>query len=40
MQVGGDWWNRCNEGWLNIDLAFTAEGLSANQIGTDNKGAQ
>ena len=39
LQIGGDWWNRCNEGWLNIDIAFKEEGLTDNQIGTDNKGA-
>ena len=39
LQIGGDWWNRCNEGWLNIDSAFQAEGLRNYQIGTDDKGA-
>ena len=38
LQVGGDWWNRCNEGWLNIDGAFASEGLQNYQIGTDDKG--
>ena len=38
LQVGGDWWNRCSEGWLNIDSAFANEGLQNYQIGTDDKG--
>ena len=38
LQVGGDWWNRCNEGWLNVDSAFANEGLQNYQIGTDDKG--
>ena len=39
LQIGGDWWNRCSEGWLNIDSAFMAEGLRNYQIGTDDKGS-
>eukprot|EP00966_Prymnesium_polylepis_P272556 6296866-Prymnesium_polylepis.1 len=39
LQIGGDWWNRCHDGWLNIDAAFRQEGLRENQIGTDDKGA-
>ena len=39
LQIGGDWWNRCNEGWLNIDQAFEGEGLRENQLATDDKGA-
>lgn len=39
LQIGGDWWNRCNEGWLNIDPAFKQEGMSASQYGTDDKNA-
>lgn len=23
LQVGGDWWNKCGEGWLNADFIFT-----------------
>ena len=38
LQVGGDTWNRCNDGWLNIDGAFANEGLQNYQIGTDDKG--
>ena len=39
LQIGGDVWNRCNEGWLNIDGAFAMEGLRPFQYGTDDKGA-
>ena len=35
LQVGGDWWNRCHAGWLNIDSAFQSEGLQNYQLGTD-----
>ena len=39
LQLGGDVWNRCNEGWLNIDAAFGNEGLRRDlQYGTDDKG--
>ena len=38
LHVGGDWWNRCGEGWLSIDSACSSEGLSNYQIGTDDKG--
>jgi hypothetical protein len=23
LQVGGDWWNKCGDGWLNTDFIFT-----------------
>ena len=23
LQVGGDWWNKCGDGWLNVDFVFT-----------------
>jgi len=23
LQVGGDWWNKCGDGWLNADMVFT-----------------
>ncbi len=23
LQVGGDWWNKCGDGWLNADFIFT-----------------
>ena len=23
LQVGGDWWNKCGDGWLNADAVFT-----------------
>jgi len=23
LQVGGDWWNKCGDGWLNVDFIFT-----------------
>ena len=23
LQVGGDWWNKCGDGWLNSDFIFT-----------------
>jgi len=23
LQVGGDWWNKCGDGWLNADFVFT-----------------
>jgi len=23
FQVGGDWWNKCGDGWLNADMIFT-----------------
>jgi len=39
LQIGGDSWNRCHEGWLNIDQAFRQEGLREGQVGTDDKGA-
>ena len=39
LQIGGDVWNRCNDGWLNIDAAFMQEGLKDHQIATDDKGA-
>ena len=38
LQIGGDIWNRCHEGWLNIDAAFKSEGLHGeSQFGTDDK---
>ena len=33
LQFGGDIWNRCHEGWMNVDMAFGAEGLKDYQIG-------
>jgi hypothetical protein len=39
LQIGGDTWNRCHEGWMNIDAAFKQEGLGEHQLGTDDKGA-
>ena len=39
LQIGGDWWNRCNDGWLNIDQAFEGEGMRERQLATDDKGA-
>jgi len=23
LQVGGDWWNKCGDGWLNADFVYT-----------------
>ena len=23
LQVGGDWWNKCGDGWLNSDFVYT-----------------
>ena len=23
LQVGGDWWNKCVDGWLNADFVYT-----------------
>ena len=41
LQLGGDWWNRCGDGWLNIDGAFAQEGLTGQyQYGTDDKGGR
>jgi predicted SAM-dependent methyltransferase len=39
LHIGGDIWNRCHEGWLNIDMAFMGEGLAEGRMGTDDKGA-
>jgi len=39
LQLGGDSWNRCHEGWLNIDMAFGNEGLKEGRVATDDKGA-
>lgn len=41
LQLGGDTWNRCGAGWLNIDGAFDsgdAPGLKANTPATDSTG--
>ena len=23
LQLGGDWWNKCGDGWVNADAVFT-----------------
>ncbi|KAL1511101.1 hypothetical protein AB1Y20_005923 [Prymnesium parvum] len=39
LQIGGDWWNRCSDGWLNIDQAFSMYGMREGQVATDDNGA-
>ena len=33
LQVGGDWWNKCGDGWLNADAIFTSMPVVARMSG-------
>ena len=38
LHIGGDDWNRCHAGWLNIDAIFENPLRGRYRFGTDDKG--
>ena len=38
LHVGGDWWNRCGAGWVNIDVAFAQLGVPEGAYARDAHG--
>ena len=38
VHLGGDWWNRCGAGWVNVDVAFAQLGVPEGAYARDAHG--